>query len=572
LAAAACFKGQGDRGLLLVGSSKLNKEVLMVLHARPHLETHSRGAGHSAIAGVAYRLGLRLYDRRTDQWHDYRRRKLGEEIVRALTVAPDGAPDWATDPQELWERVEAAEKRKDAQVARDYRIPVPFGLTDDQAGDLAEEMARFICRELHTAVSMGLHRDAEVDALGNVKPKEKQGFHAHLYFPTRRLEEMGQEQGSSSWGLGPKLILLSNKNTSGAFVERLNEQWAELANRYTAKHGLTADYSHLSYVRQDLPVTPQPSLGAAVTAMERRGFFTRRGDALRGDILVPSKVYEAAHAIVLEVQREQAATDVAREAAAKTETPAAVVETTASAPATRVFTRPVRSATSPNPPLAVRFQATFSDRANDEAREAFLHLVKIVRVIERALGLPMALALRFASHQEHKDRRMAAKLDVTYQLDRARLQRTAAEARAHQWEADHPWRAASTKVFQGGAGAKPAPWQALLDEVQVQHRWVQSLKTTVRSHQAKLDVFVEQEAAMATEQGEAQQALKNALDEFVAISPTSVRTLLDVTYKDEGELIEAALPASVLAVPIPFKPEELELVSAAARLRPSPRP
>lgn len=103
----------------------------MSLHARPHLETHSRGAGHSAIAGVAYRLGLRLYDRRTGQWHDYRRRELGEEIVRALTVAPEGAPEWATDRQELWERVEAAEKRKDAQVARDYRIPVPFGLTDD---------------------------------------------------------------------------------------------------------------------------------------------------------------------------------------------------------------------------------------------------------------------------------------------------------------------------------------------------------------------------------------------------------------------------------------------------------
>lgn len=99
----------------------------MVLHARPHLETHNRKAGHSAIAGVAYRLGLRLYDRRMGEWHDYRRRKLGEEVVRALTVAPEGAPAWATDPAELWARVEAAEKRKDAQVARDYRIPIPFG-------------------------------------------------------------------------------------------------------------------------------------------------------------------------------------------------------------------------------------------------------------------------------------------------------------------------------------------------------------------------------------------------------------------------------------------------------------
>lgn len=64
----------------------------MSRHARPHLETHSRSAGHSAVAGVAYRLGLRLYDKRTDTWRDYRKLQLGEEIVLALTVAPPGAP------------------------------------------------------------------------------------------------------------------------------------------------------------------------------------------------------------------------------------------------------------------------------------------------------------------------------------------------------------------------------------------------------------------------------------------------------------------------------------------------
>jgi len=70
-------------------------------HARPHLQTHGRSQGHSAVAGVAYRLGLRLYDERTKTWHGYRKRKLGEEIVAALTLAPEGAPDWATDPEQL---------------------------------------------------------------------------------------------------------------------------------------------------------------------------------------------------------------------------------------------------------------------------------------------------------------------------------------------------------------------------------------------------------------------------------------------------------------------------------------
>jgi hypothetical protein len=550
----------------------------MSQHARPHLQVHTRSSGHSAVAGAAYRLGLRLYDVRAQKWHDFRRRKVGEEIVRALTLAPEGAPAWATDPSELWNRAEAAEKRKDAQVARDYRIPIPLGLTDQVAGDMSEAMARFIADELQTAVSIGLHRDADIDALGNVKPNHQQGFHAHLYFPTRKLQEIDQDDGTSSWGLGEKLMILSSKQTGGAFVERLNKHWAHLANRFTAANDLPADYTHLSYVRQELPIAPQPTLGAAVTAMERRGFFTRRGDALRNDILVPAKLYEATHAIVLQVQREQAAADVAREAGSKTDAPVPVVELAPATPAQLpsaeqiVFTRPVRSLNSPNPALTVRFRTALSPRANDEAKEAFLRLVKFVRVIERALGSLLSLVIRFASHEERRSRRMAAKLDVDYQLDQARVRRAAAEDRAKQWEADHRMWVAGIKAFSIAGSPKPAAWQTLLDDAQKENRLVQSLKATIRSHQVSLDVFVEQEHTLTVEQGDARQKLKGALEEFVTASPNSVRTLLSVAYEDEGALIEEALPAAAMALPIIAKAEQPELVGAAARLRPSHRP
>jgi len=285
-------------------------------HARPHLQTHGRSQGHSAVAGAAYRLGLRLYDERTKTWHDYRRRKLGEEIVAALTLAPAGAPDWATDPGQLWNRAEAAELRKDSQVARDYRIPVPLGLSDDHAAEMAKQMGQFIVDELHTAVSIGLHRDADVDSLGAVKPKEKQGYHAHIYFPTRRLEQLEKEDGDgttkSDWGLHTKFAFLTGRRSSSDFVERLNEHWAKLANEFTAAADLQADYTHLSYVRQDLSIVPQPTLGAAVVAMERKGFFTRKGNAVR-DIVLPSALYEATHAVVVDAQRQQAVEDAIRE-------------------------------------------------------------------------------------------------------------------------------------------------------------------------------------------------------------------------------------------------------------------
>lgn len=526
----------------------------MVLHARPHLETHNRGAGHSAIAGVAYRLGLRLLDRRTGQWHDYRRRQIGEEIVLALTVAPEGAPAWATDPAALWARAEAAEKRKDAQVARDYRLPVPFGLTDQQAGDLAEEMARFICKELHTSVSMGLHRDGELDALGALKPPEKQGYHAHLYFPTRRLEEMEQEDGTSAWGLGAKLVLLSNKNSSGAFVEQLNQKWAELANQFTAANSLPADFDHRSYVRQELPITPQPTLGAAVTAMERRGFFTRRGDALRGDILVPSLAYEAAHAVVLDVQRKQAVEDAIRERTDPAARAARLAVKPSSAPAILPQSdtptiAPLVQAPLAKPPLnapqgslVARYHAAAPMPATLEDRQVFVRVLKIVALVERVLAALGDLANRFRKHAEDRGRRMAAKLDMDYELDGCRQQRAAAKEKLEHWEANHKWQVATARAFGGGEGGRSKAWQSLIGNFEACQRRMQTLKAALRSHQVHLDAFAVDEATLKAAQADATERLKAALGTLAVVNEAAVEPLMSAAQVDQFQWLKDALP------------------------------
>ena len=279
----------------------------MTPHARPHLQTHTRSANHSAVAGAAYRLGLKLLDERTSVWHDFHRRSVRGEIILALTIAPEGSPDWATQPQALWNRAELAEKRKDAQVARDYRIPVPLGLSADQAGILAGQMAHFIADNLKTPVSVGVHRDSEVDVLGQKKVTEKVGYHAHLYFPTRRLacfeegpaaeDAVLQDEIGEGTGFGSKLTLLSNKRTSAAFVEQLNARWAELANQICGLAGLPVDYDHRSYARQGVDITAQPTVGQAATAMERKGLKTRNGSRLR-DVL---KAMDGSQEISLEL-------------------------------------------------------------------------------------------------------------------------------------------------------------------------------------------------------------------------------------------------------------------------------
>lgn len=252
-----------------------------MLHARPHLSVHSRADDHSAVNGAAYRLGLKLFDHRAQVWRDHTYRKPGEAIVHADTIAPPGAPAWATDPGLLWNRVEAAERRKDAQVARDYRVPIPRGVSDEQAGDMARMLAQFIVQELHTPVSYAVHRDADKDAFGAIKPDAEQGFHAHLYFPTRSLRALGDGGEGEGGGFGGKLKQFVNLASGSAMTERLNAKWARVANLIAGQAGQAQTYDHRSYKRMGIARAPEPKLGQAATAMERRGVRTRKGDALR---------------------------------------------------------------------------------------------------------------------------------------------------------------------------------------------------------------------------------------------------------------------------------------------------
>ncbi len=544
----------------------------MSQHARPHLETHNRKSGHSAIAGVAYRLGLRLYDRRTGEWHDYRRRALGEEVVRALTVAPAGAPSWASDPAELWARVEAAEKRRDAQVARDYRIPIPFGLTDQQAGDMAGEMARFICEELHTSVSMGLHRDAEVDALGQVKPNDKQGFHAHLYFPTRRLEEIDGEDGRSSWGFGAKLVLLSNKNSSGEFVERLNERWAELANRYTDALGLAADFDHRSYQRMGLPITPQPTLGAAVTAMERKGFFTRRGDALRGDIMVPAKV---AQAIVLDVQQKRAQEDRAQArpgpwiASTTQTTPEPMSEQgqptrldeappfpLQNEPATMVQLAPAASPilvlphdlTRPEPgSLVARFRDIIPAPTDSERFRIFVRVLRLIRQIEGMLVDLIQLGQRWREHREDRKRGGAAEFQTYLQLKEMRSRRATARQRLAEWADQHPWQMRAAKLAAGKEG-RPDQWLKLRDDMSAVDRHVQDLKHAGALQKKDLARLDHEGRALDEQITQCRQSVDAAMGEIQAAEPAWAKTLIATTAPEERQWLELA--------PLPGLPQD----------------
>src|SRR5882757_10475620 len=148
LAPSCVFRSAcGSRGLL--GPGLLIGICSMAIY---HLSAQiiSRKEGRSAVAAAAYRAGENLYDERIGKVFDYTR-KQGVEYSEIL--APPEAPSWVHDRQSLWNAVERAEKRKDAQLAREIEIGLPRELSKDQQVSLLREFVKT------TFVSQGMVAD-----------------------------------------------------------------------------------------------------------------------------------------------------------------------------------------------------------------------------------------------------------------------------------------------------------------------------------------------------------------------------------------------------------------------------
>jgi ATP-dependent exoDNAse (exonuclease V) alpha subunit len=192
-----------------------------------------RAKGQSAVAAAAYRSGSLLHEDATGITHDYTRKR-GVEHTEIL--APEGAPDWVFDRQTLWNNVESAEKRKDAQLAREIEIGLPVELTQREQIALARDFARreFVAQGM--VADLGVHLD------------NPQNPHAHILLTTRTLAEHGF--GPKNRGLNDKRELL-----------QWRRGWAEVTNEHLAEAGLAVRIDHRSYADQQLSALPGPTAG-----------------------------------------------------------------------------------------------------------------------------------------------------------------------------------------------------------------------------------------------------------------------------------------------------------------------
>nr|WP_272490867.1 MobQ family relaxase [Mesobacterium pallidum] len=245
----------------------------------------SRAGGRSSVAAAAYRTAGRLRDDRQGLEHDYSRKG---GVVHAEIMAPENAPDWMRDRDQLWNAVEAVEKRRDAQLAREIEVALPREL---DRGARLELLRGFVQREF---VDRGMIADVAVHE-GKARDGQSQP-HAHVMLTMRELTGDGFGKKDRSWN-APDLLMgwreawareangaLERAGRSERIDHRsLDVQRAEAERQAERARGDRQDELALEREKKviELSREPEPKIGPSANAQEKRGIATERGDAFR---------------------------------------------------------------------------------------------------------------------------------------------------------------------------------------------------------------------------------------------------------------------------------------------------
>ncbi|HEY3783564.1 MAG TPA: MobQ family relaxase [Fimbriimonadaceae bacterium] len=223
-----------------------------------------RSSGQAIVASAAYRAGEILRDERYGKTYDYSPRR---GIHHKGILAPENAPDWALSRELLWNRVEARENRKDAQLAREFELALPHQISLKERSMMVET---FIREQL---IPHGMVVDYAIHAPN--RRGDQRNWHAHLLTTLRPLE-------------GGDLSALKDRDAcKPEMIHQWREAWAEIQNRTFERLDLRDEtgnplrVDHRSFLARGIDREPTQHMGVHATAMERKGEITDRGDQNR---------------------------------------------------------------------------------------------------------------------------------------------------------------------------------------------------------------------------------------------------------------------------------------------------
>jgi Ti-type conjugative transfer relaxase TraA len=250
--------------------------------AVPHFSVSivARGSGRSAVLSAAYRHCAKMEFEREARTIDYSSK---QGLLHEEFAIPEDAPEWLQGmiadhsvsgaSEAFWNKVEAFEKRSDAQLAKDVTIALPIELSADQNIALVRDFVERHITGKGMVVDWVFH-----DAPGNP--------HIHLMTTLRPLIEDG---------FGAKKVAVLGpdgnpvRNDAGKIVYELwagsaddfnafRDGWFACQNRHLALAGLDISVDGRSFEKQGIELTPTIHLGVGTKAIERKGANTGWAD------------------------------------------------------------------------------------------------------------------------------------------------------------------------------------------------------------------------------------------------------------------------------------------------------
>ena len=217
----------------------------------------SRGKGKSSVASAAYRSASRLVDERTGEAHDYTRK---QGVIHTEVMTPKGTPEWMHDRAQLWNAIEAIERRKDAQLSREIQLSLPHELSPEQRLELVRDFVQ------EQFVNHGMIADVAIHVPS--REGDDRNHHAHVMLSMRELTGNGFGKKNRDWN-------------SPDTLANWREQWAHHQNRELERHGHEARVDHRSYEAQGIDREPTQHLGPVANDMELQGKDSRIGNENR---------------------------------------------------------------------------------------------------------------------------------------------------------------------------------------------------------------------------------------------------------------------------------------------------
>ncbi|MET3648624.1 Ti-type conjugative transfer relaxase TraA [Phyllobacterium ifriqiyense] len=243
---------------------------MAITHFTPQLI--GRSSGRSALLSAAYRHCAKMTYEREARTVDFSNKR---HLAHEEFLLPPGAPDWAralvadrsvaAAAEAFWNRVEAFEKREDAQFAKEFIIALPVELSKDENVAL---MRQFVFEQVLSRGQIAdwvYHDDPgnpHVHLMTTLRPLTKDGFGA------KKIAVIGED----GQPVRTKQGKIRYRLWAGEKEEFLQQRgrWLDLQNEHLALRGFELRVDGRSYAERGIDLVPTTHIGVGSKAIQRK--------------------------------------------------------------------------------------------------------------------------------------------------------------------------------------------------------------------------------------------------------------------------------------------------------------